>query len=191
MQCSKESCPRMFQGSLKRQEIYGTVSRFGPTVFLTLHDFLFFLRTKVHSRPRRRNTNLGKRRRCDEHGSWRLLGVRNRINSFEDGDHMGNWTEELKRLATPKWLTLLLIVLFAPLLLAQETTGGLQGTVKDPSGAVVVGASVSVTTPTLVGAKETIRILGLLPFREPPAGHLHHPGKGRGIRYAEARWPHA
>jgi len=68
---------------------------------------------------------------------------------------MGNWAEELKRLATPKWLTLLLIVLFAPLLLAQETTGGLQGTVKDPSGAVVVGASVSVTTPTLVGAKET------------------------------------
>jgi len=38
---------------------------------------------------------------------------------------------------------------------AQETTGGLQGTVKDPSGAVVPRATVTVTTPTLVGAKVT------------------------------------
>lgn len=36
---------------------------------------------------------------------------------------------------------------------AQETTGGMQGTVKDPSGAVVSGATVTVTTPTLVGSK--------------------------------------
>jgi hypothetical protein len=35
----------------------------------------------------------------------------------------------------------------------QETTGGMQGTVKDPSGAVVPNASVTVTTPTLVGSK--------------------------------------
>jgi hypothetical protein len=68
---------------------------------------------------------------------------------------MGNWTELVKRLATPRWLALLLLVLFAPTLLAQETTGGIQGTIKDPSGAVVAGASVTVTTPTLVGAKET------------------------------------
>jgi len=39
---------------------------------------------------------------------------------------------------------------------AQETTGGLQGTVKDPSGAVVANASVSVTTPTLVGSKVVV-----------------------------------
>src|SRR5271165_4310948 len=38
---------------------------------------------------------------------------------------------------------------------SQETTGGLQGTVKDPTGAVVPGASVTVTAPTLVGSKET------------------------------------
>ena len=68
---------------------------------------------------------------------------------------MGNWTELVKRLATPRWLALLLLVLFAPALLAQETTGGFQGTIKDPSGAVVAGASVTVTTPTLVGSKET------------------------------------
>src|ERR1700744_3849725 len=39
---------------------------------------------------------------------------------------------------------------------AQETTGGMQGTVKDPSGAAVAGASVTVTAPTLVGSKEVL-----------------------------------
>lgn len=39
--------------------------------------------------------------------------------------------------------------------LAQETTGGLQGTIKDPSGAVVGHAQVTVTTPTLPGGKTT------------------------------------
>jgi len=38
----------------------------------------------------------------------------------------------------------------------QETTGGLQGTVKDPSGAIVPRASVVVTGTTLVGSKELI-----------------------------------
>src|SRR5437667_7418122 len=38
--------------------------------------------------------------------------------------------------------------------MAQETTGGLQGTVKDPSGAVVPGAKVVVTGVSLVGSKE-------------------------------------
>jgi hypothetical protein len=36
---------------------------------------------------------------------------------------------------------------------AQETTGAVQGTVKDPSGAVVPHAKVTVSTPTLVGTK--------------------------------------
>jgi Carboxypeptidase regulatory-like domain/TonB dependent receptor len=36
---------------------------------------------------------------------------------------------------------------------AQETTAGLQGTVKDPSGAVVPGATVAVTAKTLIGTK--------------------------------------
>ena len=38
--------------------------------------------------------------------------------------------------------------------MAQETTGGLQGTVKDPSGAVVPNAHVVVTGSALVGSKE-------------------------------------
>ena len=37
---------------------------------------------------------------------------------------------------------------------AQETTGGLQGTIKDPSGAIVPGAKVVVTGSALVGSKE-------------------------------------
>src|SRR5271157_5959841 len=37
---------------------------------------------------------------------------------------------------------------------AQETTGGLQGVVKDPSGAVVPNAKVVVTASSLVGTKE-------------------------------------
>src|SRR4029077_10373498 len=37
---------------------------------------------------------------------------------------------------------------------AQETTGGMQGTVKDPSGAVVPHAQISISGSALVGAKE-------------------------------------
>jgi hypothetical protein len=40
-------------------------------------------------------------------------------------------------------------------LFAQETTGSIQGVIKDPTGAVVPGAKVTVTTPTLVGVKTT------------------------------------
>lgn len=39
---------------------------------------------------------------------------------------------------------------------AQETTGGMQGTVKDASGAVIPGAMVEVIAPSLVGSKQTV-----------------------------------
>src|ERR1700726_1794623 len=50
------------------------------------------------------------------------------------------------------------VCLFSVLLLianvfAQETTGGLQGTIKDPSGAVVAKALVVLTGTTQIGAK--------------------------------------
>lgn len=48
----------------------------------------------------------------------------------------------------------ILLTLPALSLYAQETTGGLQGTVKDPSGAVVPRAHVVITGTTLVGSKE-------------------------------------
>jgi len=53
----------------------------------------------------------------------------------------------------------------------QETTGGMQGTVKDPSGAVVPGAQVVVSTPTLVGTKEaTTDNAGYYRFANLPPG---------------------
>jgi len=59
-----------------------------------------------------------------------------------------------------KWfmvgLVLALCWLLSTATLAQETTGGLQGVIKDPSGAVVPGAKVVVTGTTLVGSKEIV-----------------------------------
>jgi len=58
------------------------------------------------------------------------------------------------RFKTFCWLlALVAMICTLPLAFAQETTGGLQGTVKDPSGAVVAGAHVEVTSTTLVGNK--------------------------------------
>ena len=63
----------------------------------------------------------------------------------------------MNRLTTiGKLLSLLLLVGMAAISLAQETTGSLQGTVKDPSGAVVTNAKVSVTTPSLAGGMSTV-----------------------------------
>jgi Carboxypeptidase regulatory-like domain len=51
-------------------------------------------------------------------------------------------------------LALTLSAFFSFSALAQETTGGMQGAVKDPSGAVVPNAKVVVTGSALVGSKE-------------------------------------
>jgi len=58
-------------------------------------------------------------------------------------------------LSTSKFLAILtgLCLVFAAAVFAQETTAGLQGTVKDPSGALVPGAHVVVTSDVLVGEK--------------------------------------
>jgi len=51
------------------------------------------------------------------------------------------------------FLTLAAAALLVSGISAQETTGGLQGTVKDPSGALVSSAHVMVTADTLIGEK--------------------------------------
>ncbi|MDQ2945708.1 MAG: TonB-dependent receptor, partial [Acidobacteriota bacterium] len=52
------------------------------------------------------------------------------------------------------WIALSAILCFSFLAVAQETTGGIQGTVKDPSGATISGATVEVTSPALIGIKK-------------------------------------
>ena len=51
-------------------------------------------------------------------------------------------------------LCLLVVTVFVAATFAQETTAGLQGTVKDPQGAVVSKAVVEVTSPALIGNKK-------------------------------------
>jgi len=46
------------------------------------------------------------------------------------------------------------VTLTAAFSFSQETTGGLQGTIKDPSGAVVAKASLELTGSSLVGSKK-------------------------------------
>src|SRR6266403_5221106 len=57
-----------------------------------------------------------------------------------------------------KWFVLSLVLalcaFFSMSALAQETTGGLQGSIKDPSGALIPHAKVVVTASSLVGSKE-------------------------------------
>jgi Carboxypeptidase regulatory-like domain len=74
---------------------------------------------------------------------------------------------------------------FGPLqqpVLSQETTGGMQGTVKDASGAVIPNATVTVTTPTLVGSKVTTTdAAGYYRFANLPPGKYTITVKGAGF----------
>ncbi|MGH9497705.1 MAG: carboxypeptidase regulatory-like domain-containing protein [Terriglobales bacterium] len=58
-----------------------------------------------------------------------------------------------KRLITMLLMCPLAVFLLISAAVAQETTGGLQGTITDPSGAVVSGATVTVTGSALIGSK--------------------------------------
>lgn len=55
-----------------------------------------------------------------------------------------------------KLCLVLLIATVSAFSFGQETTASLQGTVKDPTGALVPGATVTVTTPTMVGEKSVV-----------------------------------
>ncbi|MEP7340358.1 MAG: TonB-dependent receptor, partial [Acidobacteriota bacterium] len=64
-----------------------------------------------------------------------------------------------------------LFVLAAPLAMAQENSGSIQGTVKDTAGASIPGAKVSITSPTLVRTLEaTSDKEGVYSFPKVPAG---------------------
>jgi len=57
------------------------------------------------------------------------------------------------RILKPIAVSICALLLLAGIAFAQETTGGLVGTVKDPSGASVPNANVVMTSPDLVGTK--------------------------------------
>src|SRR5213594_4570752 len=69
-------------------------------------------------------------------------------------------------------LALLICVLaFSGSASAQETTGGIQGTVKDPQGAVIPGDTVEVSSPALIGKKSaTTDSGGFFHFEQLPPG---------------------
>jgi outer membrane receptor protein involved in Fe transport len=82
-------------------------------------------------------------------------------------------------------LVLALIVLLgtSATLFAQETTAGLQGTVKDSSGAVVAKAHVEVTAPVLVGSKsQDTDASGYYRFANLPPGDYTLTVTGKGFK---------
>ena len=55
-----------------------------------------------------------------------------------------------------KFILFLVMLTVSSFCFAQETTGAIQGVIRDATGAVIPGANVTVTTPTLVGSKSTV-----------------------------------
>ena len=74
-----------------------------------------------------------------------------------------------------RWFSVVMALIFAlvsaPALLAQETTGSIQGVVKDPGGAVLPGVTISATGP--IGTVTTVSDeRGELPVPAPALGPL-------------------
>jgi hypothetical protein len=72
----------------------------------------------------------------------------------------------MQRRNTGKWLPLSIVLIafcFLHGAFAQETTAGLLGVVKDPSGASVAKANIEVTSPNLM-----VAISGLRPYLQAP-----------------------
>src|SRR5438270_12585200 len=82
-------------------------------------------------------------------------------------------------------LSLLALMVLIAVSLAQETTGGLQGTVKDPSGAVVPHARMVLTSPSLIGSKEsTSDTNGYYRFANLPPGTYTMEASAKGFQTA-------
>jgi hypothetical protein len=60
------------------------------------------------------------------------------------------------QIMTGKWqgMLVLMALLILPLAFGQETSAGMQGTVKDTTGGLVVKAKVEVASPALIGTKK-------------------------------------
>jgi hypothetical protein len=68
----------------------------------------------------------------------------------------------------------------------QETTAGIQGTVKDPSGAAVSGATLEAESPALIGLRSTTSGEdGVYRFTDLPPGIYTVAVKARGFRTAK------
>src|SRR5208337_251547 len=74
------------------------------------------------------------------------------MNFSEEAMNLNSWFTKIRAMC-PFLLTMLALLLFAGSVFAQETTAGVQGTIKDPTGAVVPKAHVVVTGTTMMGAK--------------------------------------
>jgi outer membrane receptor protein involved in Fe transport len=90
----------------------------------------------------------------------------------------------------PRFCSWLLVVtallVTSAVLFAQETTGGLQGTIKDATGAVVGGAHVEVTAANLVGNKaQDADSAGYYRFANLPPGEYTITVSGKGFKTAK------
>src|SRR5215831_8623034 len=52
------------------------------------------------------------------------------------------------------------LLVFSLVAFGQETTAGIQGTIKDPQGAVIPGATIEATSPSLIGKKSAVTDAG-------------------------------
>ena len=83
--------------------------------------------------------------------------------------HRESGERYVKRIS--KLVALLVMLTASAMCFGQETTGGVQGTVKDPSGALVPKAKITLSGTSLVGTKElTTDSSGYYHFANLPPG---------------------
>ncbi|MBZ5685076.1 MAG: TonB-dependent receptor [Acidobacteriia bacterium] len=89
----------------------------------------------------------------------------------------------MRFIGSNRLLTLLAIIVVTPLLWAQETTAGLQGVVKDKSGALIAGANIEIKGPSLLGSKTAVTdSAGFYRVTEIPAGTYSVSVNAKGFR---------
>ena len=81
-------------------------------------------------------------------------------------------------------LALSVCLLFAlPVVVSAQTTGTIDGTVTDQSGAPLPGVTVEITSPNLQGTRTAVTAAdGRYRFPSVPPGHVHRVGQPLGVR---------